>query len=148
MCRGCVRACLFVVCLLVYALANITLLCAASPRPQMVYRYSILGLSSHVSRRAVLLLSRPSHVNQSLITPTSGHVTRCLSTKLDFSDTRVSYKGKSTWELLRAFFVYKLFSYPKIIDSSEKVRKNTTIGTLPLSNSFSVSLSVSHLVVN
>ena len=39
----------------------------------------------------------------------------------DFSDTSVAYKTKTTSELLRAFFVFKLFQYDTIVTNSNKV---------------------------
>ena len=39
----------------------------------------------------------------------------------DFGDTKSSYGSKSNLELLKAFFVYRLFSFASIVESSEKV---------------------------
>ena len=50
----------------------------------------------------------------------------------DFSDTGMAYRSRTFRELLRHYFVYKLFSYESLVDSTPKVpvsqacTKNTT----------------------
>lgn len=74
-------------------------------------------LSSSPSLRRLSGFTTTRHVsNTNHVTGTTDHVTG-----LDFSDTSVSYGGKSFRELLQAAFVYQLFSFTTIVDSSEKV---------------------------
>ena len=41
--------------------------------------------------------------------------------RVDFSDTSKAYKTKTTRELLRAYFVFKLFEHESIVANSNKV---------------------------
>lgn len=55
------------------------------------------------------------------------------STKPDFNDVKVAYQSKTTRELLRAFFVYQLFSFDRLVDSSEKVlHYNILLSLIPV----------------
>ena len=49
------------------------------------------------------------------------------STKPDFNDVKIAYQSKSTRELLRAFLVYQLFSFDRLVDSSDKVSHYNTL---------------------
>jgi proline dehydrogenase len=52
-------------------------------------------------------------------------IARMLSGKsnIDFSDTKISFGGKSTWELTRAFFVFQSCRFPSIVSRSESLIK-------------------------
>jgi proline dehydrogenase len=42
---------------------------------------------------------------------------------LTFNDARQAYRSKSTWEILRAWIVFKLCSIDSLVENNDKVRR-------------------------
>ena len=45
----------------------------------------------------------------------------------DFNDTKKAFRSKSTKELLRSYFVFKAFSFKRIVDNSDKVSRSVSV---------------------
>ena len=49
------------------------------------------------------------------------HVARTITDQPDFSNTKQAFQSKRLSDLLRAYVVYKMFSYTSLVNNSDKV---------------------------
>ncbi|XP_003387388.1 PREDICTED: proline dehydrogenase 1, mitochondrial-like isoform X2 [Amphimedon queenslandica] len=85
------------------------------------WRSSCSLLTSCLARRHAPVALHSSSAQAAIVRGKTTTAGTSISSTIDFSDTKTSFQNKSTYELWRAFVLFKLFKYEKLVDKSEKL---------------------------